>query len=91
VSSASTLKDVVAICAASFHLAALTSDGNVVCCGEGVPAPVDLGPAVAVSCGAKHNAALLADGKVVCWGDNEFGQCIVPESLVAVVCGHVLL
>jgi hypothetical protein len=44
-SSASTLKDVVAICAASFHLAALTSDGKVVCCGEGVPAPVDLGPA----------------------------------------------
>jgi alpha-tubulin suppressor-like RCC1 family protein len=85
------LDDVVAF-SASYHTAAVRSDGSVVCWGRNtdgqcnVPAGVD--SVVAVSAGEVHTLAvssMASGGRVTAWGKNDYGQCSVPGDLEGVV------
>jgi hypothetical protein len=85
------LDDVVAF-SASYHTAAVRSDGSVVCWGRNtdgqcnVPAGVD--SVVAVSAGEVHTLAvssMASGGRVTAWGKNDYGQCSVPSDLEGVV------
>ena len=82
---------VVEIHAGMAHIAALKTDGSVVCWGSNtlgqLNVPEDLSPVVdlEVGPGGYHTVALCDDGSVRCWGSNGSGQCNVPDDLGAII------
>jgi alpha-tubulin suppressor-like RCC1 family protein len=77
------------IAGGTYHTAAITKDGKVVCWGNKgngqCRVPSTLSRAQAISCGQYYTAALTPDGMVFCWGDNRSNQCFVPRGLVNVI------
>ena len=69
--------EIVEVAAGGARSCALTSEGNVLCWGEGVSAPQRIegvAPAVAIDVGGGHACAVREDGQVWCWGANGEGQ-----------------
>lgn len=91
------LSNIVGIANGHGHSLAITSDGNVVAWGVGIPSytsnygqtnvPADLSNVVAVAGGWLHSLALRQDGTVRAWGEyfSPFQAAYVPAGLSNVV------
>lgn len=69
--------EIVEVAAGGARTCALTSEGEVLCWGEGVltPQPIEeVAPALAIDVGGGHACAVREDGEVWCWGANDQGQ-----------------
>lgn len=80
--------DVVELAAGSKSVAALKSDGRVVCWGASTfgetLVPHFDQKVVSVEGGRYHYLATLEDGTVKCWGSNRYEQSTIPEDLQGV-------
>lgn len=83
--STSSISPVRQVAVGFAFVAALRSDGTVVCWGDNSGGQCSVPPGLTgvtqIACGRSHCVALKADGTVVCWGSNRSNQCSTPSGL----------